>query len=533
MITNFFNFQTLNEARTPQFTFDRVNTVQSILGEPITFEIVETVYSADPTREKLYVYWIISLFKQKSQRVFLEDLHRVTIALTIYDRIKRTLPERQRNIFNFKNLSDLETLTDQYQDEIPISNREKKGRGTPVEDEYEILYENKDSMIILPKTYRASCYWGKGTKWCTAFTENDSYYNSYSNMGQLYIIYDKNQERSLYQFHFETGQYMDVNDYRIDIDEFFRNHPDLEVAIREDRVKRMERSQNIEGLVTAILNNSIEEINLQVSIGALDYAKDYIRYGDNILILCAKQKPEVFIHFVSTLPDDLLSVLLQGKTQTDRNAISLFIRTLSANRSTLSSETTAQIENVIKRCIQCGLDIDYIFDDGYTLLHEVCQYRFPIMLKILLEVGANPNIQAEKSNNETAFMNLFADRKYINDDVVLISKLFLENNYNPNLQDNYGKTALHYVIFMLGKDKEKNEFIELIIDMLLKAGGDLNLPDNSGNTPMHTYAVVQNGKILQKLIEYGGDIYNKRNDGKSPMDISKIFGSKEFKEADK
>ena len=107
MITNFYNFQFLNEARTPEFSFNKVNTIQSILGEPITLEIVETVYNADPTREKLYVYWIISLLKKKSERVFLEDLHRVTTALTIFEQIKRNLPERERNIFNFKTLNDL------------------------------------------------------------------------------------------------------------------------------------------------------------------------------------------------------------------------------------------------------------------------------------------------------------------------------------------------------------------------------------------------------------------------------------------
>lgn len=529
MITNFFNFQSLNEAKTPKFTFDRVNTTQSILGEPITFEIVERIYNADPTRDKLYVYWIISLFKQKSERVFLEDLYRVTHALTIFDRVKRSLPERQRNIFNYKSINDLEAITDQFQDETPVSNRERKGKGTPVENEYEVLFENDDYMIILPKTYRASCWWGKGTKWCTAFTENDRYYKDYSEQGQLYIIYDKKQERSLYQFHFETGQYMDVNDIRIDIDEFFRKNPGLEIPIRKDRIKRMEKSQNIEGLVNAIVNDRIEDIDLQISIGALNYAWDYKRYGDNILTLCAKQKSSTFIHFVSVLPDELLSNLLQEKTLDGRNAICFFLRGINLDRYKTDYDLNEKVEYTLERCVKFGLNVNDEFNDGYTLLHEACQYKLPFAVEILMKVGANPNLQFEKSNNETAFMNLLTDRKQIDEDTVKIAKLLLEYNYNPNLQDNDGKSTLQYVIFMLSKDKTKNDIIEIIIDMLLQAGGDLNLPDSSGNTPMHTYAVTQNGKLLQKLIDNGGDIHKKRNDGKSPLDISKIFGSKEFK----
>ena len=532
MITNFYNFQFLNEARTPEFSFNKVNTIQSILGEPITLEIVETVYNADPTREKLYVYWIISLLKKKSERVFLEDLHRVTTALTIFEQIKRNLPERERNIFNFKTLNDLEQLTDLFQDEIPMSNRERKGKGSPVENEYEVLFENDDFMIILPKTYRASCWWGKGTKWCTAFTEYDRYYKDYSQQGQLYIIYDKNQERSLYQFHFETGQYMDENDIRIDIDEFYRNHPDLEESIRKDRIKRMERSQNIEGLVNAIVNNRIEDIDTQISIGALDYVRDYIRYGDNILTLCAKQKPLTFIYFVSVLPDDMLFNLLQEKTLDGRNAICFFLRGINLERYKTDYNLNEKVKDTLERCVKCGLNVNDEFNDGYTLLHEACQYKLPFVVEILLKVGANPNLQFEKSNNETVFMNLLTDRKYVNDELLQMSKLLLEYNYNSNLQDIEGRSTLHYVIFLLSKDKEKNDIIEKIIDILLQVGGDLNLPDSSGNTPMHTYAVTQNGKLLQKLIGNGGDIHKMRNDGKSPLDISKIFGSKEFKDVE-
>jgi hypothetical protein len=527
MITDFFNFQNLNEARTPEFAFERNSKVQSILGEPITLEIIQTIFDADPTREKIYVYWIISLFKAKSQRNFLEDLDRVTSALTTFERIKRILPERQRNIFNFKTLNDLEDLTAQYEEdtEIAVSNRQKRGKGTPVDGEYQIIYEDDSFMIILPRTYRAACYWGRGTRWCTAFTENDRYYISYADQGQLYIIFDKKQERSTYQFHFETNSYMDINDNRINLAEFYRNHPQLEQAITLDRVRKMGRVQSIEGLISAITNQSFSEIDLQIELGGLEYAKDYIRYGDNILGLTAKTSSKIFCYFASKLPDDMLSELVMYRSNGNKSAMDFLLRTLTREKNTITNDDIENIRKTIKRCVRLGFDLNYAPNGDYTLLHEACQYGLPFMVKCLLELGANPNVSSERENYETPMMNLF-DK--IRDYTIDIVEMVLDHNYNPDLQDGNGKTAMHYAIFLFSDNKEKNDIVKKIIELLLEADADLNIPDNTGNTPMHTYAVSKNAGVLEMLISKGGDVRKTRNDGKTPMDIAKMFKNKEF-----
>ena len=42
-----------------------------------------------------------------------------------------------------------------------------------------------------PKTHTASCYYGAGTKWCTATKDSDSHFSTYKGNGELYYIIDK------------------------------------------------------------------------------------------------------------------------------------------------------------------------------------------------------------------------------------------------------------------------------------------------------------------------------------------------------
>lgn len=52
------------------------------------------------------------------------------------------------------------------------------------------LYEDDRHLIVVPKTTEGSCYYGQGTKWCTAAKKNNQFEN-YSSSGMLIYIIDK------------------------------------------------------------------------------------------------------------------------------------------------------------------------------------------------------------------------------------------------------------------------------------------------------------------------------------------------------
>ena len=79
----------------------------------------------------------------------------------------------------------------------------------------EKVYEDDDWLIVVPHTQEASCYYGKGTQWCTAADKGNNMFDRYNDEDLLYINIDKGSGDK-YQFHFESDSFMDATDTPIE-----------------------------------------------------------------------------------------------------------------------------------------------------------------------------------------------------------------------------------------------------------------------------------------------------------------------------
>ena len=171
--------------------------------------IVRTFEAADPTPTKSYVLWLIRQYLADSKTRYIhgslkfEDIG-TTIAqeLANYHRLKITkqLPPDKRDI----NRLSWRDLREFPQAALP----EKADRG-----QYKTVLDNAEARVIVPEDETASRFWGQGTRWCTAATQN-CMFAEYHKDGPLYVIMPKHPAHpgEKYQFHFESSQFMDERD---------------------------------------------------------------------------------------------------------------------------------------------------------------------------------------------------------------------------------------------------------------------------------------------------------------------------------
>ena len=76
-------------------------------------------------------------------------------------------------------------------DEVETKQIEKSAK-----KEIDKIFENDTLLIVKPKSFVASCYYGSGTRWCTTMKGNPSYFNQYRSNGNLYYLILKNVDRS-------------------------------------------------------------------------------------------------------------------------------------------------------------------------------------------------------------------------------------------------------------------------------------------------------------------------------------------------
>lgn len=80
----------------------------------------------------------------------------------------------------------LQTLKNVIQENKSGKEKEKEAKS-----QVEKLYEDDDYLVLKPKTYEASCYYGAGTTWCTASKDSREHFRKYSSRGNLYYFIQK------------------------------------------------------------------------------------------------------------------------------------------------------------------------------------------------------------------------------------------------------------------------------------------------------------------------------------------------------
>jgi len=149
-------------------------------------------------------------------------------------------PVDRRDIGMYRDLSDfyLEVMkTRPKADEFSESQKVKLYK-----EEIEVWLDNDDWKIVVPMTIQASNVYGKGTKWCTT-AENGGVFGRYADQGPLIIIIDKKASPDemvfhKHQFHFETNQFMNALDNKIDHMAFMLSNTDVRDVIISNIKKR-------------------------------------------------------------------------------------------------------------------------------------------------------------------------------------------------------------------------------------------------------------------------------------------------------
>ncbi len=197
--------------------------------------------------------------------------------------------------------------------------------------------------------------------------------------------------------------------------------------------------------------------------------------------------------------------------------------------SLLSFVVTSEFEDNIAIFVQYGLDLNSIFPAahnhnryciGCNALHmffkldkEVDNEIIMIMMQNLVNNGININAKT-LSYHETA-LHMAVKR---NDNIII--RYLLQSGANPNIQMVDGKTALHLAL----PNRDLNQ-----INTLIEFGANVNARDHSYNTPLHIAVMEAWAQGVQTLIDHGADSALKNRHGNDPWHIALDAGLDEIK----
>jgi len=203
-------------------------------------DIFAAMIAADPTPNKIYLQWMLTIFSrlikdgkvEDAIRFGVEDLPQANEYLGLFNgnkrkRIFKELCESNyalkgitdpTNINQYKSLSQLFDSVDPFIERVP-SDLEKSMNRFVDAGQAEIPVKDRNFTLFIPLTTEANVLFDKFASWCTAKAGN-SMFNSYisrntplSNKSKIYIIINnkffKGESDELYQIHFESQQLRD------------------------------------------------------------------------------------------------------------------------------------------------------------------------------------------------------------------------------------------------------------------------------------------------------------------------------------
>jgi len=158
---------------------NRIDDFRNTYSRKYTPEQLKKIIDLIPQK---FLMWVGKNFDSVN---FNENFPPLQNALNTFVKIGSNLPQTDLN--EYKNVGQLIDAIKDYEGKVRREVRKVEGGN--------VVYEDPRFFVVNPLTHQSSCYYGKGTKWCTA-ADTDYQFNQYNQDGKLFYILDKTKQTS-------------------------------------------------------------------------------------------------------------------------------------------------------------------------------------------------------------------------------------------------------------------------------------------------------------------------------------------------
>ncbi len=181
--------------------------------------------TADPTPNKKHLGWIMNQYSKGNVRQ--EDSPAIHTALSDFDKYKPKLQEK--DLGKYSHLADLQDAVEPHKavgGPITKGDEEREAKAGA-----QMIHDGPNTRVHKITTKASACFYGKGTRWCTAGDKNNQAENKLRD-GPLYIITHKKEKDESgrpekHQIHFETDEFADSRNVQQDLDDYVKKNPEL------------------------------------------------------------------------------------------------------------------------------------------------------------------------------------------------------------------------------------------------------------------------------------------------------------------
>lgn len=451
----------------------------------VSQDVFDQIKDLDPSKNFKYLEKMIQMYLKDSPSI--RELGRV---FKEFDDLSKRNQISNTDINSYKSFKDIKNVSSSS-----LSTYKEKQELKSKSGDSDVVYEDDNVLVIIPRTHEATCKYGAGTKWCVT-ERSPRHYSDY--------------KRALITHYFVIMKNLD------------ESHPNYKMAVNVDENGKISECNNSKNSIITIkevlkvsgLNKSLFvsnptplTINDRFIMAFQDEnekeALDAIKNGADVYLI--DERGYSPLHWAAA--DNLLElckVLLEKGV--DINIISKD----GYSRTPLHIASGMGSFESFKFLLDSGASIELKDSEGIDVLHRAVMNNKTNILELLLKNGANANGAFPDSNGyykENTLLHIAAIKNYAEAANVLIQ-------YNADIEakNKTGKTPLHSA-------SEKNSLE--VAKVLCDNGSNPNAEDNTKWTPLHWAAMENSLNVAELLIKSGGSLNAEDSYQLTPIDLAK------------
>ena len=189
----------------------------------ITKSWFDALMELDPTPSGKFGKWIMKLYAAlpkeegiklaigKATQQLATSLERAKPALLAYAKLseRKKLPSEVADIMKLSSIDELQAFFASPEGRELVDSLNAKD----MEAQRKIIYEDSEWQVWIPLTWEASCFYGKGTEWCTATEKTKDWYDRYVKSGPLIDLLRKSDhyKYQIWRDDSESGPYAETD----------------------------------------------------------------------------------------------------------------------------------------------------------------------------------------------------------------------------------------------------------------------------------------------------------------------------------
>ena len=142
----------------------------------------------DPSGNNKYLEWMTKTWLGLIDKDYSPEDNEVVDVVKLFHKNIQRIERKDINSYTFKELKETVKEAEEKRELAQLKKEAKKQKT--------IIYEDDKWFVVSPHSWKASCYYGAGTKWCVTSKDTSRHWERYSRNASFFYVINKNLKKN-------------------------------------------------------------------------------------------------------------------------------------------------------------------------------------------------------------------------------------------------------------------------------------------------------------------------------------------------